>query len=188
VIDFATPRYFLTLPVANSPLGRWVMHLATFLGVDYDPNAITHAVFVLADRADGRTCSDCGHPLVEHDDRIMVATGQEPHGCRWCDNRRGGALCGCTRRFPDAQVRKLPPVPAELWDAAVADEVTTGSTVYLAQGYGNSPTDGYTLLGVSTTRPGALAMIGAAVIREGSGWNWEVVPVTLDDPAALGPA
>lgn len=233
-------RYHLTLPDADSPMGRWVMDLATMLGVDYDPNAIAdrlaavtgrrdsrlpgpgdegwrphsdsafgqhlahlslflgcgeapgdvqRAVFALADRADGRTCPECGHPLVEHDDRVAVASGAVAHGCQW--ERRSAAghriVCGCPRAFPDAQARDrvhaLPvAVPA---DAVVAETTATEPVVYLATTEDAGLVD---TQGVSATRDGGLALLGAAWLRHtANGAPSGAVPhlraLGVDDPA-----
>jgi hypothetical protein len=138
---------------------RLAHHLSMFLGCDDDTNAITRAVFALADRADGRTCSDCGHPLVEHDDRYAVASGAEPHGCRWCDNRRGGALCRCDRVFPDAQNRA--PVAAAKWDAAVdtAEQNPDDRVVYAAFAQVRE-TGALGLLGIYSSRERASGRLG----------------------------
>jgi hypothetical protein len=107
-------RYHLTLPDSDSPLGRWVMDLADALGTGYTPDAIAAAVSVLAHRAAGRICPDCGHPPVEHDDRVAVASGATPTGCKWWG--KSGAVCGCTRRFP-AEPARGHVAPTDLRDA-----------------------------------------------------------------------
>lgn len=225
---------YLTLPDSESPFGAWVMRLASMLGVDYDANAISHAVseltghaatghpgprddgwepdpdsafgqhlahlanflgcegtpdavaravWALADRADDRTCASCGHPITLHDG-----------SCGWCDNRRGGALCGCTRVFSEPQSRKRldpQPTPTDLRPGKGEQpprepDATPPTTVYVAQVTG--PVSGQMdVIGVSATPDGALAFLGARWLEESESGHEvasrpEHIRFTLDDP------